>query len=101
MFGNANSNTLQGNVARENESAGFLITGSNSNTLTGNTAHENGTDGFQIENNSESNILKNNSSLKNAEYGILVDAVLADANEFTNNNCQLNGLGDSNIDGLC
>ena len=47
------------------------------------------------------NTLSNNSAVQNDGFGFFVDELFADDNEFDNNHCELNGLGDANLDDIC
>ena len=86
-------------MALRNGDDGFLVAGdSNGNTLKANTANGNAGDGFHLEA-SDLNTFENNTAVRNDDWGFFVDAVLA--NEFKKNHCQLNGLGDANLDGIC
>ena len=104
LFQSGESNTLQGNMARQNGTDGFLVHESNSNTFKANKAQRNGASGFHLtggETGATSNVFQNNSATQNTNYGFLVDELFADDNEFENNHCELNGLGDSNIADIC
>ena len=50
-------------------------------------------------NNSDNNTFENNTAVRNDGWGFFVDADLS--NIFDLYNCNLNGLGDSNLTGIC
>lgn len=94
----SNHNRLTGNSSVENTGDGFRLEDSNFNTLKSNTATNNDGDGFHVENSNYNKFIKNEAE-ENDRYGFFVDEIFK--NIFKLNECMDNGIGGSNLPGIC